>query len=1169
MEQKNDMLGVEDIVFMLLETLKSNGTFDEIRRHCVTDIDAKPTYQNWKQRIESNVNKFLSKVKYTPELNKNTVRERLRKHLLDGRETQDIEEGADRILTQVLAPRTLSIFEPKIAIAVDEYLGIKNEAPPIEINGLKESSMNSINVSNIENSNVFNPKIGADNIPCDKTQKDDRKDLRSDKKEKSSSLCKEPKSLNGNRTDDENDTGGSLKQKSSQHKNKTSLSEKSKSSSTNHKSNKKDNSCKEVVDKSKDIVDKSKDIVDKSKDVINKPNDIVNKPKDIIDKSKEVVNKSKDVSKLKDIVEKSKDVSKPKDIVDKTKDVSKPKDIVDKSKDIINKSKDVNDKSKDIVCKAKDMVDKSKDKFLSKNSNSNSSSHKSNRTDSKRTKRSLEEKKKSSSLCKEPKLLNGNRSDDESNAGGSSKQKSTVHKNKSSSSDKSKSSSSNHKSSRKDNTSTDVVDKSKDKSLSKNSTCTDVDKSKNRSLSKNSNKTVDKFKDKSLSKNSSSTDIDKSKDKSLSKNSNKTVDKFKDKSLSKNSSSSTINKSKDKSSSKISYRTVDKSKDKSLSKNSSSTDIDKSKNKSLVKNSTCSSHKSNRDDSKRLKLSQPEKNKLPINNESVEENKSEKPEEPEWNDFRSANITNDEQDAANVLLSMSAISYESSHSEIITENIIFIENSSPISETLKTPKIENELDVKENELDVKENELDVKENELDVKENELVIKENELDVKENVDQKTILLSSDNDDIKENSQLKSNNLETSQLLNTVKSVSSIVGHLFEKVCSVDIERLPCKDIKLQCKSVNNVEIPEEHQKPAEIKVNEKELKILNVENNLDPSENEKINEFNSNDILKVPKLKLKLLPNQIDSLNKCKRKKHHKDKEHKKLKLSKSFDIPNEVNVPVIDNVSSSNIMCEKLEQKSNNDTDVKINDSASTLSKQLLYEEIENNSVEVLDDDKSHYSFKGFSEAEAIPCKNYELLKNVIKTLQAKINNHDVINDGFKGFTSAETHPCKHRDKVYAELIKLKDSKSSSDFIGFSEEDAQMSIGHKYAIKQLELAKKQSNVDNNQQNVTCGGNGIQNGKSFNEVMAAYLYKSNSDNVTTPKEIYSKPITDTKKDCPTVNNNNHNHNNWVVEQEMKYKLLPVKVKLERLMEYGCNNAKRVSDFTGTHIINNKK
>jgi len=50
----------------------------------ICSLFIQPTYQNWKQRIESNVNKFLSKLKYTPELNKTTVREQLRKHLLDG-----------------------------------------------------------------------------------------------------------------------------------------------------------------------------------------------------------------------------------------------------------------------------------------------------------------------------------------------------------------------------------------------------------------------------------------------------------------------------------------------------------------------------------------------------------------------------------------------------------------------------------------------------------------------------------------------------------------------------------------------------------------------------------------------------------------------------------------------------------------------------------------------------------------------------------------------------------------------------------------------------------------------------------------------------------------------------------------------------------------------------
>jgi len=715
--------------------------------------------------------------------------------------------------------------------------------------------------------------------------------------------------------------------------------------------------------------------------------------------------------------------------------------------------------------------------------------------------------------------LNGHRSDDESNSGGSSKHKSTIHKNKSSSSDKTKSSSSNHKSSRRDNNGTDVVDKSKDKSLSKNSSSTDiVNKSKEKSLSKISNRIVDKSKDKYLSKHLSSTDIDRSKDKSLSKNSTSSdIDKFKKRSLSKSSSCiDIVEKSKNKSLSKNFSSTdmIDNSKIKSsLMKNTKCTDVvEKTKDNSLSKNSSSSSHKSNHTDTKRLKLSQEETNK--VSEEEMKPEESEEPEKSEWNDFRNSMITNDEQDAANVLLSMSAISYENSHSEIITENIIFVENSSPIIETLNT-----------------------------------TITVNQLEIEENSDQTKILPSSDNEDVKENCQLKSNNLEASQSLNAVKSTSNI-SHLFEKECSVDIERLPCKDLTLQCSSVNSAEITEEHQKPDEIVVDEKELKILTDEINLETSENEKTSEYtNSNDILKVPKLKLKLLPNQIDSINKIKRKKHHKHKESKKLKLTKSLDIPIEVSVSVS---VSTNVMCDKIDQKSNNEIDVIMNNSASTLSNQILHKEIENNSVKVLDDDKSLYTFKGFSEADAIPCKNYELLKNVIKTLQIQMNKHDKIDNGFKGFTSAETNPCKHRDNVYAELMKLKESKSSTGFIGFSEEDTAMSIGYKYVVKQLELAKKQNNVDTNQQNVMCGGNGIQKGKTFNEVMAAYLYKSNKDNDAKSKENYSKPINDTKKDSPTVNNNNHNHDNWVVEQEMKYKLLPVKVKLERLMEYGCNS-----------------
>jgi len=556
--------------------------------------------------------------------------------------------------------------------------------------------------------------------------------LRSDKKEKSSSLCKEPKLLNGNQSEDENDAGGSSKQKSSQHK--TSTSDKSKSSFSNLKSSKK------VVEKSKNIVEKYEDILNKSKNV------------------------------------------------------SKPKDFVEKSKDYVNKPKDIIDKSK-------------KKSFLSKNSNS--SSHKSNGTAEKRTKRSLEKKKKPSSLCKESKLLNGNQND-ESNSAGSSRQKSAVHKNKSSSSDKTKSSSSNHKSSGSDYNTTDVVDRSKGKSLSMFSDRT-VDKSKDNSLSENSTSSdIDNYEKRSLSKNSSSTDI---------------TDMYKIK-------SSLIKKTR------------------------CAHVVKKSEDKSLLKDSGSSSYKSNHTDTKRLKLSPVEEMKSPTNKVSDEERKPEELEKSELIDFR---------------------------------------------------------------------------------------------------------------------------------------------------------------------------------------------------------------------------------NSIHS----------------------------------------------------NNDIDVTMKDFASTLSNQILHEEIENNGAKVLDNDKSLYTFKGFSKADTIPCKNDQLLKNVIKTLQVQMNNLDKIDNGFKGFTCAGTNLCKHRDIVYAELIKMKESKSSTGFKGFSKEDTVISIGHKQVVKLLELSKKQSNVDNYKQNR------IQNRKPFNGITAAHFYKSNSDN-------------DGKSKKNTVNDNNHNPDNWVVEQEIKSKLLPVKVKLERLMVFECNS-----------------
>lgn len=41
MDNQNETRPIDEIVYTMLETLKSNGTFDEFRRHCISDIDAK------------------------------------------------------------------------------------------------------------------------------------------------------------------------------------------------------------------------------------------------------------------------------------------------------------------------------------------------------------------------------------------------------------------------------------------------------------------------------------------------------------------------------------------------------------------------------------------------------------------------------------------------------------------------------------------------------------------------------------------------------------------------------------------------------------------------------------------------------------------------------------------------------------------------------------------------------------------------------------------------------------------------------------------------------------------------------------------------------------------------------------------------------------------------
>lgn len=69
------------LVDHIVGELKSQGIFDQFRKECIADVDTKPAYQNLRQRVEGNVSNFLSMQKWKSDMNKNQVREMLRKNI--------------------------------------------------------------------------------------------------------------------------------------------------------------------------------------------------------------------------------------------------------------------------------------------------------------------------------------------------------------------------------------------------------------------------------------------------------------------------------------------------------------------------------------------------------------------------------------------------------------------------------------------------------------------------------------------------------------------------------------------------------------------------------------------------------------------------------------------------------------------------------------------------------------------------------------------------------------------------------------------------------------------------------------------------------------------------------------------------------------------------------
>ncbi|XP_059045508.1 biorientation of chromosomes in cell division protein 1-like 1 [Achroia grisella] len=127
------------MVDQLVYELKSRGIFDQFRKDCIADVDTRPAYQNLRQRVENSVATFLSRQCWTPDLNKNQLREKLRKHILDG---NYLEQGVERIVDQVVNPKVASVFIPQVEDLVYDFLGItrkKKDVPVSETSNLNDN----------------------------------------------------------------------------------------------------------------------------------------------------------------------------------------------------------------------------------------------------------------------------------------------------------------------------------------------------------------------------------------------------------------------------------------------------------------------------------------------------------------------------------------------------------------------------------------------------------------------------------------------------------------------------------------------------------------------------------------------------------------------------------------------------------------------------------------------------------------------------------------------------------------------------------------------------------------------------------------------------------------------------------------------------------------------
>lgn len=69
---------VDKIIF----EVKRQGHFDAFRKECLADVDTQPAFQNLHSRVEDSVQKYLNRQVWTPETQKNKLREDMRYNIV-------------------------------------------------------------------------------------------------------------------------------------------------------------------------------------------------------------------------------------------------------------------------------------------------------------------------------------------------------------------------------------------------------------------------------------------------------------------------------------------------------------------------------------------------------------------------------------------------------------------------------------------------------------------------------------------------------------------------------------------------------------------------------------------------------------------------------------------------------------------------------------------------------------------------------------------------------------------------------------------------------------------------------------------------------------------------------------------------------------------------------